>query len=65
MSDDQMHKEWELWKALGEALKASGVVTESDLNSPIYANMTPGQKIFQLIREWGQAKSDLDKQMRK
>ena len=51
--------EWEAWQAVCRALQDAGAVTADDLTSRISARDTPGQRLLELIREWGKTLEDL------
>lgn len=51
--------EWELWRKLVSRLVLLDAVTKADAESPATADTTPGQKLFALIREWGDARATL------
>jgi hypothetical protein len=55
-----MEREYQARQELCAALLKASVVTGSDLASPQTANRTSGQRLFQLIRRWGQAKAELE-----
>jgi hypothetical protein len=48
------HDEVEAWHKLCEKLKATGVVTDADLQSPAGTLETPGQQVFAAIKDWGE-----------
>lgn len=45
--------EWSAWGSLCEALKDAGAVTEADLTARATDDSTPGCRLFQKIRGWG------------
>jgi len=47
------HEEHELWKELCRQLKERGAVTKEDLESPMGDDKTPGQKLMNTLRTWG------------
>lgn len=48
-------KEWTLWREMCTKLKASGAVTVEDLAALKGAAGTPGGRLINAIREWGDA----------
>lgn len=52
-------KEHALWQELCAKLKEAGAVTEADLRSPLSKRDTPGQRLLHLVREWGEARTEL------
>jgi hypothetical protein len=53
--------EHELWRRLSDQLVARGAVAPSDAKSSVTLRETPGQKLYSLIREWGEALVALDR----
>lgn len=45
--------EWENWREVCKQLKDLGAVTENDLQSRIDEMETPGQRLLEAIRQWG------------
>ncbi len=57
--DQLMHLEWRNWQTLCRLLREAKAVTGADLTSPQSARATPGQRLFQAIREWGDSLVEL------
>ena len=58
MNDKQhlslMHQEWDAWKELCAHMRKMGAVTDKDCHSSVRDDDTDGQKLFNLIRAWGE-----------
>ena len=55
-----MDREYRLWQELCRQLKAVGAVTDADLSAPVKGGpLTPGARLFDPIRTWGEAKAAL------
>lgn len=54
--------EWDAWRELCSLLKKSGAVTKNDLETPVSTHSnSPGIKIIQAVKAWGEALVDLRK----
>lgn len=51
--DDLTRAEWEQWRMICHQLTLAGTITQEDLNAPLNANLTPGQKLLSDIQFWG------------
>lgn len=52
--------EHDAWKAVCKALREVHAVTDDDLNAPVSSNATPGQRLLNQIRAWGDARAELE-----
>lgn len=59
--DEHRNWEWNEWRAVCKILLDHGAITMGDLQSPVTHNETPGQKILNQIRIWGEAYATLTK----
>lgn len=51
--DDLTKAEWKQWRVICHRLALAGAITQEDLNSPVHADHTDGQKLLSDIRYWG------------
>lgn len=51
--------EHDLWRKVCTHLVARRVVTASDLEAPVGSDTTPGCRLINLIREWGESRATL------
>lgn len=56
------HDEYAKWREVVTQLKAIGAVTQRDCQSPPSVLETPGQKLFEAIRQWGDSLVELRRQ---
>lgn len=57
--DNEQRAEWQAWQDVVAALKVSGAVTEADCASPAGSKETPGQRLFETIKDWALAYHEL------
>lgn len=55
----QQRREFESWKAVVAKLIDLGAVTPSDGRAPVGSTGTEGQRLYTLIREWGEARAEM------
>lgn len=56
---DTARAEWDLWQKLLTRLVLANAVTARDLKARVGDDATPGQRLLNLIREWGDARATL------
>lgn len=56
-----MVAEWEQWRDVCAQLKATRLVTETDLQAPMNSDATPGQRLLSSIRFWGDLRAQQGK----
>lgn len=58
-SNDLCNREWDAWQEIVKQTKAGAQITEADWSAPLGRANTPGEKLIQAIKAWGDLRAEL------